>query len=149
MTDDRRIPLAALITGFAGVLPMAACAYALVTQAKLPMLDEPARALIGYCAIILSFLGGVRWGHALRMSDAGLQGRAIVISVLPALVAWLLVLQPTLMGFVLLPVLFVLMALLDERLPELGAPFWYRKLRRMLTVAVVLVLMVAIYALTG
>jgi hypothetical protein len=149
MNDDHRIPPAALLTGLAGVLPMAVCTYALFTQSRLPIFEEPARALIGYCAIILSFLGGVRWGHALRMTDRGLQGRAIVVSIIPATVAWLLILQPTLMGFVLLPVLFVLLALLDERLPELGAPLWYRRLRRLLTAIVVIVLMLAIYALTA
>jgi ABC-type molybdate transport system permease subunit len=90
----------------------------------------------------------VRWGFALRISDPGLQREAFLFSVVPSIVAWLLVLPPTLMGFILMPVLFVLMGLIDDRLPSIGVPVWYRKLRRIMTALVVLTLLAAIYGLT-
>jgi ABC-type molybdate transport system permease subunit len=146
--NDERIPPTALILSLLGLIPFAACAFSLGTGVKIPVINDPALALVTYCAIILSFLGGVRWGFALRISDPGLQREAFLFSVVPSIVAWLLVLPPTLMGFILMPVLFVLMGLIDDRLPSIGVPVWYRKLRRIMTALVVLTLLAAIYGLT-
>jgi hypothetical protein len=147
MNDDR-IPAAPLVLSLLGLIPFAACAFSLGTGVKIPLISDPSLALVTYCAVILSFLGGVRWGFALRIADSGLQRDAFVFSVVPAIIAWLLLLPPTLMGFIMMPILFVLMGLIDDRLPSIGAPLWYRKLRRIMTALVVLTLLLAIYGLT-
>ncbi|MFM9974843.1 MAG: DUF3429 domain-containing protein [Beijerinckiaceae bacterium] len=147
MTNER-IPPTALILSLLGLLPLLASAFSLATGIKIVLIHDPALALVTYCAIILSFLGGVRWGFALRISDAGLQREAFILSTIPSIVAWLLLLPPTLMGFILMPVLFIVMGLMDDRLPSIGAPLWYRKLRRLMTLLVVLTLFAAIYGLT-
>jgi len=46
-------------------------------------------ALMLYGAVILSFLGGIRWGAAL--SNDGAEGSVLTLSVVPSLAAWLLV----------------------------------------------------------
>jgi Protein of unknown function (DUF3429) len=147
MSDDR-IPHTALVLGFGGLVPFIACAICLVVDTQLPLLGDPARAMLAYGAVILSFLGGVRWGHALRMTDGGLQQQAFVLSVGPSIAAWLLLLPPTLMGLIVLPVLFVLLAVADEQLTKVGVPIWYAKLRRILTSVAVLSLMASISGLT-
>jgi Protein of unknown function (DUF3429) len=143
MTDER-IPPAALLLGLGGLIPFVACVSVIWTGITLPLIDDPARAMVAYGAVILSFLGGVRWGFALRISDAGLQARAFCLSVAPSIAAWLALLGPTLMGLVILPVMILLLGFADEQLPKIGVPLWYRKLRRILTAAVVLCFLVAV-----
>jgi ABC-type molybdate transport system permease subunit len=146
--DENRIPPTALILSLLGALPLFLCSFSLATGFVVPLINDPSLALVTYCAIILSFLGGVRWGYALRIIDPVLQKRALIISVIPAIVAWVLVLPPTLMGFIAMPILFLLMGFLDDRLPNIGAPLWYRKLRRLMTALVVMTLIASVFALT-
>ncbi len=107
----------------------------------MPLIDDPARALLGYAAVILSFLGGVRWGFALRMADPGLQARAFTLSVGPSIAAWATLLAPTLMGLAVMPALFLMLGLADMRMTTVGAPLWYRRLRILLTTIVVIALL--------
>ena len=120
--DESRIPPAALILGLGGLIPFAACAAALLGNWSLPLIDDPARAMLGYAAVILSFLGGVRWGFALRMADSGLQARAFALSVGPSIAAWLTLLAPTLLGLAAMPALFLMLGIADMRMTEVGAP---------------------------
>jgi Protein of unknown function (DUF3429) len=143
MTEER-IPTAALLLGLGGLIPFVVCAAVIWTGASVPLIDDPARAILAYGALILSFLGGVRWGFALRMSDDGLQARAFVLAVAPAIAAWFLLLGPTLMGLAVLPVMLLLLGLADEQMPKVGAPVWYRSLRRLLTAGAVLSCLAAI-----
>ncbi len=145
--DEHRIPRSALVLGLGGLVPFVLCALAILTGVRVPVLSDPVMALLAYGAVILSFLGGVRWGFALRIADEGLQARAMLLSVVPAVVAWLLLLPPSLLGLILLPVLFVLLWLADEQMPRIGVPHWYVRLRRLLTAVVVLSLMGAIAGL--
>ena len=140
---DDRIPPAALLLGLGGLVPFVACAVSVATGWRLPLIDDPARALLGYAAAILSFLGGVRWGFALRMTDPGLQARAFALSVGPPIAAWLMLLAPTLMGLAAMPALFLMLGLADLRMTTVGAPPWYGRLRLPLTGLVVVALLAA------
>jgi hypothetical protein len=140
MTDDR-IPPAALWLGLGGLVPFAACAAAVVFDLGLPLIGDPARALAGYGAVILSFLGGARWGFALRMQDSGLQARAFALAVCPSIAGWLLLLAPPPLALAASPVLFLLLGLADRRMTDVGAPAWYARLRTLLTAIVVLTLL--------
>ncbi len=143
MTDER-IPPSALLLGLGGLIPFLACVIVIWAGITLPLIDDPARAMVAYGAVILSFLGGVRWGFALRIADTGLQARALSISVAPSIAAWFTLLGPTMMGLVMLPVMILLLGFADEHLPKIGVPVWYRKLRRVLTAAVVLACLAAV-----
>lgn len=91
MSEQDRVSRAAYLLGFAGLLPPLA-AVALIALGRgdptdlawVPLLIGYGLALI-YAAVILSFLGGIWWGFAMRR-DAG-QGRLVALSVLPPLVA--------------------------------------------------------------
>jgi Protein of unknown function (DUF3429) len=146
--SQSRIPPVALALGIGGLIPFVACAAAVALDVRLPVIDDPARALLGYGAVILSFLGGVRWGFALRMLDDGLRAQALVISVVPSIVAWLTLLAPVMMGLAVMPLLFLLLGLADRRLTDVGAPAWYARLRVLLTSIVVLTLLAALVAAT-
>jgi hypothetical protein len=81
----------AWLLGLAGLIPFAAASA--TRAAGPPELAGPALlALLAYAAVILSFLGGVRWGAELsaeRPSPA-----VIALSVLPSLAAWTLLVAP-------------------------------------------------------
>ncbi|WP_425229023.1 DUF3429 domain-containing protein [Sphingomonas sp.] len=91
MIPSATVGRTAFLFGFAGLLPQLA-AVALIVMGRrdptdlawIPLLIGYGLAMV-YGAAILSFLGGVWWGFAMRR-EAG-QGRLAAISVVPSLVA--------------------------------------------------------------
>ena len=75
----------ARLLGFAGLLPQAAAVLLIVSGRR-----EAGLFALLYAAVILSFLGGVWWGLAMRRT--GRQAGLATIAVLPSLVAVALVL---------------------------------------------------------
>lgn len=149
------IPRPALVLGIAGLIPFYASAVVLVVSslslwsADAEALDgvTPAgAALIGfvvYGASILSFLGGIRWGLALR--DTPVRTMALVYSVTPSIAGWAAAagaLMATVHTGALAPVgaifaaLFLGQYLWDRQADRDGAPIWYPRLRFILTVGV-------------
>ena len=97
-----------------------------------------ARATQLYGSSILSFLGAVHWGVALRSSVDGVSGtRDFVYSVTPSLVAWLASLMRPSEGLLLLTGGFGAAFLYDSLRFGNGSavPAWYRRLRLPLSVA--------------
>lgn len=86
-----------------------------------------------YGASILSFLGGVHWGLALRAPST----RDFIYSVTPSLIAWGAALAPPPQGLAVLSGGFVAAWMWDEVRFRGGSkvPSWYRRLRRPLTIA--------------
>ncbi len=141
-----RIPSAALWLGPLGLVPFLAGALApwLLPAEGLPEADF---ALVGYGAVILSFLGGVHWGLA---APEG-RPRQLGFSVLPSLVGWLALLVANL--YAVGPALWLLAAAFATLLPgdllAAGrglAPGWYPRLRLPLTLVVVACLIVGVLA---
>ncbi len=131
------VPKTALWLGPLGLIPFLAGALALwlMPAAHLP---AAGLALIGYGAVILSFLGGVHWGLAAS------EGRPLQIglSVVPSLIGWLALLVANLHAAG--PALWLLAAafaiLLAGDLLAAGrglTPAWYPRLRVPLTLIVV------------
>ncbi|MFW6342924.1 MAG: DUF3429 domain-containing protein [Halothiobacillaceae bacterium] len=116
-----------------------------LTAALAAYITEPAdwiiHALTGYGVVILSFLGGIHWGRGLM---AGQPGR-LWIAVIPALYAWLVaLLAPWPASAWWLAAGFLAMLALDAR--DTALPAWYRRLRWIITIVVVLVLLGAALA---
>jgi hypothetical protein len=145
MSKDRpqsaRIPGVALLLGWAGVIPFAALA-AVVILASPAYAGAGLTALIGYGAVILSFMGGVLWG--LEMS----QGRsqvAYVVSIAPALLAVVAMGLQAKTGIFLLLCGFAALLIYDLKTSSSsGAPSWYPVLRLQLTAAVIALLSIAL-----
>ena len=81
-----------------GVIPFAALAVVISAPLQLPGL-MPATAifmLTTYAAVIISFIGAVHWGIALADDklDSPTTNRLFVYSVIPSLLAWLVLLLP-------------------------------------------------------
>jgi hypothetical protein len=141
------VPTAALVLGIAGLIPFA-------TGAVMAFLDQPWNGVTGgevvrtYGAIILAFMGGTQWGAALR-DTASLWAR-YGYAVLPALIAWPVLLLPAVDGLVWLVAGFVFVYVLDEWMRFRGwLPGWYMRLRRLLTAAVLAALAVTLAGTGG
>lgn len=129
----RSIPPAPLALGLAGLIPFWALALAIASHADFGLapglLDL---ALATYAAIILSFLGGIRWGLAVAAGRS--EARDYAIAVVPSLVGWALLAAPE--PWRLAGLGFVLLALgpLDLGLVRSGlAPAWFGRLRLILS----------------
>ena len=96
--------------------------------------DSAVQAFLAYGALILSFLGGARWGRAMAGGAGTGQFAASVIPSLWAWLAWLLL--PPLPALCLLAGGFALVAWWDGRSDALAAPDSFRRLRRGLSLAV-------------
>lgn len=134
----------ALRLGYAGLIPFAGGAlfvWLLVGRLE----DEPfafvVRALTSYAALIVSFLGGMRWGLVMGSSEAGefspgYQRRALWIGIAFSLAAWLALLMPPHAGLVVMGALLITCYLLDRKhYLELGVPGWLTLRFRLTVVA--------------
>ena len=142
------MPAGARYLGYGGLIPFVACAagvYLLAGEGAV----LSGRLLVGYAAIILSFMGAVHWGLAVapgRAQPAGAPGltRMLTISVVPALVAWAALSMAPALAVLVMAITFAALALIDRRYTLDGiAPAWYWRLRLPLTAIVVLCLLAA------
>lgn len=136
----RGVPDPAALLGLAGLFPFVVGALATLDGGALGRW-APA-ALLGYAAVILSFMGGVHWGLAMTAErPSWLRYGA---SVVPALLGWLALLIGGRLAFLLLVVSFTSLLAYDLGAVRAGeAPGWYPKLRWPLTLVVVLCLLLA------
>lgn len=139
LQDLHQPPLPALARrlGWAGLLPffaaLAVWAWALQTgQAEVAA--QAQKAFLVYSAVILSFLGGVRWG---RVMSAGAAAPGYVLAVLPSLWAFPALLLPPLQAVAALGCGFALALWFDTRADPLPATPGFRQLRQGLSLAVI------------
>jgi hypothetical protein len=121
----------ALVLGCLGILPFALAALGMYFG------YQPSFALAVfqyYGAVILSFLGGIRWAQALNGQLSGLD---FVLSIMPSLLACLSLLLPARLGLVSMAFGFIAVAYLDLVLRPLVASRGFLKLRLGLSIAVI------------
>lgn len=140
MTTTRERPVVAWALGLAGLIPFFGAAAALWVGP--PTLRGVALlALLAYAAVILSFLGGVRWG-AESARDEGPRATPLILSVLPSLLAWAALVGaaslPPASQLLLLGAGLLITGVWDIRTASL--PGWYRRLRVVLTSGALLAL---------
>lgn len=120
---ESSLPRGMSLLGWGGVLPFL---LAVLVAWGLPQRAELAAAVfVSYGAVILSFLGGARWGRALA-ADVG-PGR-YVEAVLPGLVGFsaLLMVHVAWIALLLLATGFAVWLVIDQR-----DPLWSRAYKRM------------------
>ncbi len=83
-------PLVAKALGYGGVIPFVALSFCIIAGVDLGSLGvtDAADKLLGYGAVIVSFIGAVHWGIALQSLHSKSQNRLFLYSVVPALLAW-------------------------------------------------------------
>ena len=87
-----RVSHAAMLLGFAGLAPQ----FAAVTMIALGRSDLALPVAVAYPLIILSFLGGIWWGFAVRRRED--QASLAALAVVPSLVAMGLLVMATVTG---------------------------------------------------
>ncbi len=135
MSTRADVPAAAKWLGYAGALPFLAGALASlpVTEALRPL---GLQLLLGYGAIILSFMGGVHWGVAMMRNDTA--PGPLTRSVAPSLIALPAPLIGGVTGLFILVAGFAGLLVYDEQEARAGRlPDWYPLLRRPLTAIVI------------
>jgi hypothetical protein len=139
-----RAPLAARVLALGGLIPFWALALAPRFGINPPQLQA---ALIGYGAVILSFVGALHWGIAVARDNTSQPlpaWRSYGWSVVPALLAWVAVLLPVRDALMLLSLAFVAAMIVDQRtLAGQGLPVWFVPMRTLISVLVIVALYLA------
>ena len=120
--------------GYGGLLPFVVLAVAVWVDISHSSLWRD--ALVGYGAVILSFVGALHWGFAMSQSDMTTNQRthSFVWSVVPSLLAWVALLMTPKYAVMLLVAGFLIHFWQDRRLVQLvNLPAWYLPLRLKLT----------------
>ena len=130
---DRTIPPAPLLLGLAGLLPFWGLAIGLLfTPVAGWTASQLGFALAAYGAVIVSFLGGIRWGLATAARDAA--ATQYGLAVLPSLLAWAALALPIVPSLVGLGVVALGLGPLDLPLVSARlAPPWFGRLRLLLS----------------
>ena len=144
MTDTTRFNrLPALLLTGAGAIPFIGLVIAM------SVMEPPTNATMAlwlqtYAAVILSFLGGIRWG--LEIARPAPSGAVLGLSVLPALAGWAIlppaiILLPGPRWFLAYAGLFALQLVWD--LVSARVPGWFKPLRAGVSIVVVASLVAA------
>jgi hypothetical protein len=117
----------ALRLGYAGLIPFVVGALMvwLVQPDAQPPEAHPfvVLALSAYAAVIISFLGGIHWGLAMRHTQP--PPSLLVWGVVPSLVAWVAVMMPPEGGLVIQALMLLACYAVDRRLyPAHGVTPW-------------------------
>lgn len=128
------------LLGAAGLIPFILPLATFVTGWHRPL---SLTAFEAYSAVILSFLGGIRWGAAVHLEQDA--RRELLIAVSASLWAFLALAWPDArVSLALLTAGFVAMGLADGLRPGPTVPDWMTRLRVRLSIAVV-----ALHVVTG
>jgi hypothetical protein len=140
------LPAHAAALGHAGLIPFVACAAVMLALPDAGTRQLAGRILIGYGAVILSFLGGVHWGLVLRAAP-GRGASMLAVGVVPSLLGWVALLLPFPTAAAIQVAAFGGFWLYEHRLlgPTLVPPA-YLAMRRWLTLVVIASLGLAMMA---
>jgi len=145
-----KLPAHVALLGYGGLVPFVG--LVILSGADPARAAVWGRALVGYGAVILSFVGALHWGFAMTAAGIGLaqRRRAFVWSVVPALLAWPATLMNTPAAALLLVLGFALHFAEDRRLAGVAAlPSWYLPLRWRLTVVASMCLLAYVWRGAG
>lgn len=139
MSDTPAIPRAAVLSGLAGLIPFwATPVIAILNLSSHGIIGLEGVAYTIYGAIILGFLGGVRWGVAMGRSAGAPPEALLVQSVLPSVLGLFAVMLHLFLGAQWGWALIILglgAQLAWDRAATTGheLPAWYGRLRNLLT----------------
>jgi len=146
MLQLNTIPPPARIFGLAGLLPFFAGAilcWLPPTSESISVLPAGSFVLLAYGAVILSFLGGIRWGIAMQHEAMISNWQVVAWAMAPSLLAWTALLVAPTLGFILLIAGFSLQWSIDYRANKQSiTPPWFLTLRTILTLGAVVSLVV-------
>ncbi|MFJ4349662.1 DUF3429 domain-containing protein [Pseudomonas sp. NPDC089428] len=129
------------VLGYGGLLPFVGVALlmCLATDYR----DLLSVALVGYGAVILSFVGALHWGFAMILQGLPANERQVRLawSVIPALIGWVSMLLPVSWGCLVLAFGFIGHLWQDRKWVDI-VPGWYWPMRVRLTIVASVCLLV-------
>lgn len=136
LPDIKKGPLPAVVLGAAGLIPFITAPWMCMTVGEF----DPAWELsqVAYGAVILSFLGGARWGLSLapvRVPGLSPSWENMGVAVAPAILGWLSLLMPSPVGVLTVSSGLLVTGYLD--ITTAGYPTWYKGMRFVLTAVAV------------
>jgi hypothetical protein len=138
----------AWILAFAGAIPFVVATAALYFSDSSSVRVPAIAALVTYCAVILSFLGGIEWGLAIREEGGTETTRVIALglSAVPSLAAWAVLWLPSPTWQVGAALgIFVAVWVADQWMAGRGLlPTWFVDLRTAITALVAVILAIAL-----
>lgn len=142
-TSETSIPHSTALFGGLGIIPFVAGAL----LANIPSTSASGHWLvIGYGAVILSFLGGIQWGVGLKTVPRA--WLPYLVAILISLTGWVSLLLAPLWGLLLLGAGFIAAFFYDAiTTPLFDLPGWFIRLRILLTLSVLASLGVAAFPL--
>jgi hypothetical protein len=144
------IPRAALWLGIAGSLPFWIAALCFFTG--IGMTEGQALAVaLAYGGLMLSFIGGIRWGVALCSVDDRQRAREMIGGAVPVAVGLAAFFLAPAIGLSLIIIALFVQALADVMSADRGhLPRWFGRLRALLTaLAVVPVILILTRVIAG
>jgi hypothetical protein len=149
MQDTTQTRTLAWKLSLAGFLPFAILSLVLFATGGGNTLFPPLFDIFKiWSAIILSFLGGIRWGLAIAYAPG--EPRNLVLSVIPPILAWIAVLLPDAYTVLVLMVLFCAQGAWDNFYAGSGhVQPWYGSLRMVLTLLVVAAHVLVLFSISG
>jgi hypothetical protein len=123
----------AQVLGLAGVPPFVLLAGAVLWAGSADA-EWLAGIFVVWSALVLTFIGAIRWGAVLSASDP--QGVELGLGIVPSMIAALALTIPIEGGLLLLLVAYPIWLWLDLVRPPAGSPDWFLSLRKLLTVMV-------------
>ena len=147
LTEAAKTRRLAWFLSLAGFIPFAFLASGLlILDANNPLRPLAIDGLKTYAAIILSFLGGIRWGLAMKASEPEKERLSLLLSVVPAIVGWISIFVPEPYVFGILILAFSAHGAWDSFAGQKGVfGLWFVKLRTVLTFIVVASLAVGFF----
>ncbi len=138
---DSLSPRRFTVLGYSGLLPFVGLTLLICFAAE--SREFLSIALVGYGAVILSFVGALHWGFAMMLQGlpAAERQERLVWSVIPALIGWVGMLLPVPWGCLLLCFGFIGHLWQDRKLMNI-LPEWYFPMRMSLTIVASLCLIV-------
>lgn len=134
VTDSDRFRPVALALGLAGIVPYWLAALIVLTDLGPLEADWVVWAVIAYGAVGLAFLGGIRWGFALRSAGDRRQAWELTLSTGPSLAGFAALMTPPVIGVSVLIAGLLAQALWDQICADTGRlPVWFARLRMVLT----------------
>lgn len=126
------------VVAIAGLAPFVAT-LAVTLHPPLLVIDPVIfeRAMLGYGALILSFLGGVRWG--LRLQGGAGSDLTFIVGIFGSIAGFITLLLPFTLGLLILTIGFALQGAWDVW--SSGLPAFYARLRSIMTWLVCFVLL--------
>ncbi|CAH1404682.1 unnamed protein product [Nezara viridula] len=136
LSELNNAPLSAFWYGFGGLAPFVLPPLSFIIFGYSPFLGA---LQLTFGATICSFLGGIKWGYLLKENSC-MTWETLGWAVIPQTVAWISLLMPQTLGFIMVSGGLLLSAFCD--LTMMNYPNWFRAMRLILTIPAVIGLLI-------